>query len=66
MNIKLNGKDYSTENTLTIEGLLKLLSLTTDGIAVEVNKEIVPRRRHALTVIREDDAVEIVRMSGGG
>ncbi|MGB2938329.1 MAG: sulfur carrier protein ThiS, partial [Phycisphaerae bacterium] len=35
-------------------------------IAVEVNRELVPRSRHGARALAEGDAVEIVTLVGGG
>lgn len=42
------------------------LDVKLQGVAVDVNKEIVPRRLYDETILREGDRVEIVRMAGGG
>lgn len=50
----------------TISDLLDRLAVRRDAIAVEVNREIVPRARHASQPLREGDAVEVVTFVGGG
>ena len=42
------------------------LSIKREGIAVDLNREIVPRRLLGSTVLKEGDTLEIVRMVGGG
>ena len=66
MKISINGKETTVENGATIEKLLFSLGVKPEGIAVELNKEIVPRTTHALTIIKENDTIEIIRMAGGG
>ena len=66
MKISINGKETTVENGATIEKLLVSLGVKPEGIAVELNKEIVPRTTHALTIIKENDTIEIIRMTGGG
>ena len=66
MKISVNGKATDTENGATVEKLLLSLGIKPEGIAVELNKEIAPRTIHALTVIKENDSIEIIRMTGGG
>lgn len=51
---------------LTIGALLEQLGLTGHRVAVEVNREIVPRSRHAELTLRDNDRVEVVRAIGGG
>ncbi len=66
MKIRLNGEAKELPCGSTIEELLALLSIRAQGIAVEVNREIVPKRLFGATALKEGDAVEIVRMVGGG
>ena len=66
MKVSINGKKTDIENGATIEKLLVSLGIRPEGIAVEINKEIVPRTTHALTIIKENDTIEIIRMAGGG
>ena len=66
MLIKLNGEIKELPEGATIEALLESLSIKAQGIAVEVNREIVPRRLFGTAALKDGDAVEIVRMVGGG
>ena len=66
MKIKLNGEIKEVADGITIQSLLDSLSIKILGIAIDVNREIVPKRLFAETALRDGDAVEIVRMVGGG
>lgn len=66
MRIFLNGEERSLERPLTVSELLETLELGGHRVAVEVNREIVPRSRHANLVLNENDRVEVVRAIGGG
>jgi len=66
MKIRLNGLDKDVPDGATIDGLLTLYGIERAGIAVEVNREIVPKRLHVATVLADGDSVEVVRMTGGG
>lgn len=66
MKIQLNGQEKQFATPLTVSALLVQLGLVGHRVAVEVNREIVPRSRHADTVLRDDDRVEVVRAIGGG
>ncbi len=50
----------------TVATLLESLGGDLETVAVEVNGEVVPRRRHGETVLRPGDRVEVVRLVGGG
>ncbi|MBI5901976.1 MAG: sulfur carrier protein ThiS [Deltaproteobacteria bacterium] len=64
--ISLNGEKRGVEEGTTLEGLLEGLMIKKQGIAVEVNREIIPKRLHMETRLKEGDSVGIVRMAGGG
>lgn len=52
--------------TATLADLVRDLALEGKRIAVEVNAEVVPRSRYAVTPIVDGDRVEIVGAVGGG
>ncbi len=66
MNIQVNGKQRTFDNTCTVERLLDELNLAGQPCAVEVNTAVVPRREHAERVLSDGDSVEIVTLVGGG
>jgi sulfur carrier protein len=66
MQIQLNGQPREIDDGLTIAGLLEELKLTGKPVAVEVNRELVPRSRHAEHRLRAADCVEVVTLVGGG
>ena len=65
MQITLNGKTCSFKQIVTIQDLLDKLQLT-GRLAIEVNREIIPRSLFRTHTIHAGDAVEIVRAIGGG
>ncbi len=66
MRVLVNGEEHEVETGLTVTGLLEAIGASRDRIAVEVNREIVPRSRHGEHVLADGDRVEIVTMVGGG
>lgn len=66
MRIFLNGQPHECGATTTVATLLVETGRGGRRVAVEVNREIVPRSRHAGHVLHEDDRVEIVHAMGGG
>lgn len=66
MNICVNGKDMEVADGLTIAGLLGLLQLDANRVAVERNRTIVPRADFARIELLDDDHLEIVQFVGGG
>ncbi len=66
MNIILNGEPHELPDGATAEQLVESLGLTGRRIAMELNREIVPRSSYAATPLNEGDKVEIVHAIGGG
>jgi sulfur carrier protein len=66
MHIVLNGESLELPSALDVAALLRRLGLAEKRVAVEVNREIVPRSRHADRMLREGDEVELVHAMGGG
>ena len=64
--IHVNGREESIGDDLSVSGLLEHLGLAGRRVAVELNREIVPRSQHAEQRLNEGDKVEIVRAIGGG
>lgn len=64
--ILLNGEARRFETPLTVAGLLERTGFGQRRVAVEVNREIVPRSRHAGHLLADGDRVEIVHALGGG
>ncbi|MGH9469626.1 MAG: sulfur carrier protein ThiS [Terriglobia bacterium] len=66
MNIVLNGEEREVPEGLTVGMLLRLLKLPADRLAVERNREIVPRGEWDTTPVSSNDSLEIVQFVGGG
>lgn len=66
MRLVVNGAAREVPDGATVGDLLRSLGLFGGPVAVEVNREIVPRSRHEARPLAEGDRVEIVTMVGGG
>jgi sulfur carrier protein len=66
MKVSINGEERQIDKGMTVERLLEALDIRPQGIAVELNRTIVPRGLHRETRLSEGDKVEVVRMTGGG
>ncbi|MDX2052116.1 MAG: sulfur carrier protein ThiS [Polyangiaceae bacterium] len=66
MHLIVNGEPYEAPPGLTVRGLVEHLGLTEGPVAVERNREVVPRAEHAATLLAEGDVLEIVHFVGGG
>ena len=66
MQITLNGKPYKLERQTSILELSGILQLEPARVAIERNREIVPRSLYGKQILSEGDIVEIVAFIGGG
>ena len=66
MTIILNGQSRELPDTPTVADLLRRLELKPEYVAVERNRELIPRARHAETRLAEGDQLEVVTLVGGG
>ena len=66
MQIFLNGQVHECTAPISVAALLAATGYGQRRVAVEVNREIVPRSRHAEHTLHESDRVEIVQAIGGG
>ena len=66
MNIQLNGEPREIPDDSSAQELVALHELAGKRLAMEVNREIVPRTRYAEHRLQEGDQVEIVNAIGGG
>lgn len=66
MNICLNGESQEIPDGTSVGGLLRLLEMPSDRVAVERNREIVPRAKWETTPVNPSDRLEVVHFVGGG
>jgi sulfur carrier protein len=66
LEIHVNGAARRLETPLTVADFLASEGLAGKRVAVERNGEIVPRSRHAETLLAAGDRLEIVVAVGGG
>lgn len=66
MHLTVNGEDRSFEASLTVEQLLVRIGMDGRRVAVERNREVVPKSRYGETALGDGDRIEIVHFIGGG
>lgn len=66
MKLVINGEDRTFNSISTLSDLLTQLGLKPDRVAVELNRELVPRDRWPQTKLADSDKLEIVHFVGGG
>jgi sulfur carrier protein len=66
MQLIINGEERSFGELASLAALVEELGIKGDRVAVELNREIVPRPRWPETPLRNGDHLEIVHFVGGG
>ena len=64
--VSINGEERSFEGPMTAQKLLQSLSLDPQKVALERNRQIVPRSTYGAIDIAHGDKLEIVHFVGGG
>ena len=64
--LTVNGKRRELAAETDLASFLTELQIDSRAVAVAYNGEVVPRDRYPTIQLREGDALEIVRMVGGG
>ena len=66
MHLFVNGEKKSLSDGGTLSQLIGELGMKGDRVAVELNREIVPRTQWDGTRLKDGDQLEIVHFVGGG
>ena len=66
MRVRVNGRETEVEPGATIGGIVDRTVSDRSRVAVERNKEIVPRATYDTTPVAEGDVIEVVTLAGGG
>jgi len=64
--VTINGERQTLSEALSLADLLHQLRLNQRRVAIEVNREIVPRELYAAHTLADGDEIEIVHFVGGG
>jgi len=64
--VTINGNTRQVSSPLTLADLIQQLGMKSDRVAVELNREIVPRDHWPQTSLNNGDRLEIVHFVGGG
>jgi sulfur carrier protein len=67
MKLQINGEERSFDPPIpTLAALVEALAMKPDRVAIELNRDIVPRDRWAETILNDGDKLEVVHFVGGG
>ena len=64
--IKVNGKFKSIPDNYNISNLVKELKIPLKKVAIELNQEIIDKKRSSKIILKKNDNIEIVHFIGGG
>ncbi len=66
MTLIINGEARTFESITNLAELIDKLGIKGDRVAVELNRDIVPRTEWPSASLKEGDKLEIVHFVGGG
>lgn len=66
MTVTINGTLRSFDREMSVLELLRLLDISSEGVAVALNGSVTPRKQHVHTMVQDEAIVEIIRAVAGG
>lgn len=68
MKLHINGEERTFDSAppFTVTALVESLGMKSDRLAIELNRDIVPRDRWPETELHDGDRLEVVHFVGGG
>ena len=66
LRVRVNGEDLRLPRGASVANLLERLAVSTPRVAVERNREILPKSSYSSTLLAEGDVFEVVEFVGGG
>ncbi len=64
--IKINGSFKFVKDSTNLSDLLKTLKIPLKKVAIELNQEILDKKKLNKQILRNNDKIEIVHFIGGG
>ena len=64
--IKLNGKTVLIPKNSSLKNLANKFKIPLNKVAIEINMEIIDKRKLNKIIIKSSDKIEIVQFIGGG
>ena len=64
--IRVNGKLKSIPDNYKISNLVKELKIPLKKVAIELNQEIIDKKKINKIILKKGDKIEIVHFIGGG
>jgi len=64
--IIVNGKQMTVNLKFSLKNLIDKLKLPIKKVAIELNREIVNKKKISKIILKSEDKIEIVNFIGGG
>ena len=64
--VRVNGEERSFPGGTCVRDLLEMLEVSSPRVAVERNREILPKASYGSTPLEDGDELEVVEFVGGG
>ena len=64
--IRVNGKIKSIPNDYKVSNLLRDINISLKKVAIELNQEIIDKKKINKMILKKNDKIEIVHFIGGG
>ncbi len=64
--IKVNGKNKIVKENTNMLRLIKILKIPIKKVAIELNQEIMDKKKLNQIILKKSDKIEIVHFIGGG
>ena len=64
--ITVNGRQMTVNIKYSLKNLIDKLKLPIKKVAIELNREIVNKKRIGRIILKDKDKIEIVKFIGGG
>ncbi|MCG1036743.1 sulfur carrier protein ThiS [Polaribacter sargassicola] len=66
MTIKVNNETQEISKNTTLQELVNLLKVKTNGIAIAINNSVVKRTDWSSKILQQEDVVLIIKSTQGG
>lgn len=66
MEVTVNNKLYAVQQGTTIAALLQFIQLPDKGLAVAINREVIPKPAWPQHLLQTADSITIIRATQGG
>jgi thiamine biosynthesis protein ThiS len=64
--VRVNGEAIRLPRGASVAALLERLKVSQPRVAVERNREILPKKEYPATILQDGDVFEVVELVGGG